>query len=108
MAEGFGRPAGGTGSGMPQHTQRLQEQVRDTQAQLAEEIVSAAAGGGAVKVTMTGDQKCRAVEISADVVKEADPETLQDLILSAVNLALERSRALASERLGPLTSGLPL
>ena len=92
---------------MMQQIQRLQEQLAEAQAKLAEETVSATAGGGAIKVTMTGDQKCRAVEISADLLKDADAEMLQDLVLSAVNLALDQSRQLASERLGPLTGGLP-
>jgi nucleoid-associated protein EbfC len=108
MAKGFNRPAGaGGGGGMMQQIQRLQEQLAQAQAQLAEELVTATAGGGAITVTMTGDQKCKSVEISPDLLKDADPEMLQDLVLSAVNMALDQSRALASERLGPLTGGLP-
>src|SRR5512135_601856 len=108
MAKGFNRPAGGAGGGrMKQQIQRLQEQLAQAQAQLAEETVNASAGGGAIKVTMTGDQKCKSVEISPELLKDADPEMLQDLVLSAVNMALEQSRQLASERLGPLTGGLP-
>ncbi len=109
MAKGFNRPSGGggAGGGMMQQIQRLQEQLAQAQAQLAEETVTASAGGGAVKVVMTGDQKCRSVEISPELLKDADAEMLQDLVLSAVNMALEQSRQLASERLGPLTGGLP-
>ena len=92
---------------MTQQIQRMQQQLAEAQAQLAEETVTGTAGGGAVKVVMTGDQKCRAVEILADLMREPDLEMLQDLVLSAVNLGLEQSRALASERLGPLTGGLP-
>ena len=109
MAKGFNRPGGGTGGGggMMEKIQRLQEQLAEAQAKLAEETVSATAGGGAIKVTMTGDQKCKSVVISPELLKDADPEMLQDLVLSAVNLALDQSRQLASERLGPLTGGLP-
>ena len=109
MAKGFNRPAGGGGGGggMMQQIQRLQEQLAQAQAKLADEVVTASAGGGAIKVTMTGDQKCRSVEISPDLLKDADPEMLQDLVLSAVNMALDQSRQLASDRLGPLTSGMP-
>ncbi len=106
MAKGFNRPGGGGGGGgMMQQIQRLQEQLAEAQAKLAEETVTATAGGGAIKVTMTGDQKCKSVEIAPDLLKDA--EMLQDLVLSAVNMALEQSRQLASERLGPLTGGLP-
>jgi len=107
MAKGFSRPAGDAGSGMMQQIQRLQQQLAEAQAQLAQETVTASSGGGVVKVTVTGDQKCRSVEISPELLKEGDLEMLQDLVLSAVNLALEQSRTLASERLGPLTGGLP-
>lgn len=108
MAKGFSRSTGGTGGGMMQQIQRMQQQLADAQAQLAEERVTGTAGGGAVKITVTGDQKCLSVEISADLLKDVDQELLQDLILAATNVALEQSRALAAERLGPLTGGLPI
>ena len=98
---------GGGQSGMMQQIQRLQKQMEETHAKLAEEIVTSTVGGGAIKVTMTGDQRCRSVEISPDLLKDADAEMLQDLVLSAVNMALDQSRELANERLGPLAGGLP-
>lgn len=109
MAKGFNRPAGGGGmggGGMMQQIRRLQEQMEQVQAQLAEETVTASVGGGAVKVTMTGQQVCRGVEIDPELLKDADAEMLQDLILSAVNLALDKSREMASERMGPLAGGM--
>ena len=108
MAKGFNKgPAMGGQSGMMQQLQRMQQQLADAQAKLAEETVTATAGGGAIKVTMTGDQKCTAVEINPDVLKDADAEILQDLVLSVVNMALDQSRELANQRLGPLAGGLP-
>ena len=68
--------------------------------------MTATSGGGAVKVTMTGAQVCRQVEIDPDFLEDADAEMLQDMILTAVNMALEKSRELASERMGPLAGGL--
>ena len=109
MAKGFNRPPGGGGKqgGMMAQLQRMQQQLADAQAALAEETVTATAGGGAIKVTVTGDQKCTNVEIDPDFLKDMDAEMLQDLVLSAVNLALDQSRELAAERLGPLAGGLP-
>src|SRR5574341_180492 len=108
MAKGFNRPGGGGGQGgMMAQLQRMQQQLAEAQAKLAEETVTATTGGGAVKVTMTGDQKCKSVEISPDLLKDADAAMLQDLVLSAVNMVLDQSRELASQRLGPLTGGLP-
>ncbi len=109
MAKGFNRPPGGRnmgGGGMMGQIQKMQEQLAAIQAQLAEETVTASVGGGAVKVTMTGDQKCKAVVIDPELLKDADAEMLQDLLLSAVNMALDQSRALQSERMGPLAGGL--
>jgi nucleoid-associated protein EbfC len=106
MAKGFKGPKGQ--AGMMQQLQKLQEQIQATQAQLADETVTATVGGGVVKVTMTGDQRCWDVEIDPAILEDADVEMLQDLILSAVNAALDQSREMAAERLGPLAGGLSL
>ena len=109
MAKGYNRAPGGGGgqqSGMMNQLKRLQEQMEAAQAQLALETVTASVGGGAVKVTMTGDQHCKAVEIDPELLKDADAEMLQDLLLSAVNMALDQSRKLQEERMGPLSGGL--
>ncbi len=108
MAKGFNRgaPVGGQ-AGMMQQIQRMQKQMEEAQAKLAEATVSSTAGGGAIKVTMTGDQKCKSVEISPEFLKDADAELLQDMVLSAVNLALDESRALQEKVMGPISGGLP-
>jgi DNA-binding YbaB/EbfC family protein len=106
MAKGFNRPMGGQ-AGMMQQLQRLQEQMAEAQEKLATETVTATAGGGAIKVTMTGDQHCQSVEIAPELLKDADAEMLQDLVLTAVNLALDKSRELQQQLMGPLAGGLP-
>lgn len=100
-------PQKGGQMGMMQQIQKLQEQLAQAQEQLAQETVDYTAGGGAIKVVMTGDQHCQSVMIDPELLKDADVEMLQDLVLTAVNGALDASRALASERLGPLAGGLP-
>ena len=110
MAKGYGKMGGGMGGGqnaMMRQIQELQEQMEAAQAALADETVTASAGGGVVKVTMTGDQHCKSVEISPEILEDADAEMLQDLILSAVNLALDQSRELQSQKMGPLAGGIP-
>ena len=87
--------------------QKLQEQIQEAQARLADEVVTASAGGGVIKVTMTGYQHCKSVVIDQAILQDADVDMLQDLILTAVNSALDQSRDLASNRLGPLAGGLP-
>jgi DNA-binding YbaB/EbfC family protein len=109
MAKGFrapkmNKPGGG---GMMDQLQKLQEQLQAAQDKLAEETISGTAGGGAVTVTVTGDQRCTEIKIDPEILKDADVEMLQDLLLAAFNNALDASRNLASERLGPLAGGLP-
>lgn len=107
MAKGFNRPGGMSNpGGMMNQIKRMQEQLAAAQEQLALETVTESAGGGAVKVTATGDQHITAVVIDPDLMKDGDVEMLQDLILTAANLALDKSRDLAADRLGPLTGGL--
>jgi DNA-binding YbaB/EbfC family protein len=105
MAKGFKNPQGGN---MMQQLQKLQQQIETTQAELAEETVTATVGGGAIKIEVTGDQRCKSVEIDASLLEESDVEMLQDLLLAAINSGLDQSREMAAERLGPLASGLPL
>ena len=100
-------PQKGGQAGMMQQIQKLQEQLVQAQEQLAQETVEYSAGGGAIKVMMSGDQRCQSVTIDPELLKDADVEMLQDLVLTAVNGALDASRAMASERLGPLAGGLP-
>jgi nucleoid-associated protein EbfC len=107
MAKGFNKGSQVGGGGMMQQLQKLQKQMEEAQAQLAVETVTATAGGGAIKVVMTGDQNCQSVEISPDLLQEADAEMLQDLVLSAVNMALDQSRELQQKVMGPLAGGLP-
>ncbi len=107
MAKGYKAPKGQNPMGMMGQLQKLQEQLQIAQAQLAEETVTGSAGGGAVEVTVTGDQRCTTVKIDPAILEDGDVEMLQDLILTAFNNALEKSRQMAAERLGPLAGGLP-
>ncbi len=107
MAKGYRPPKVGGPMNMLEQIQKLQEQIHQVQEQLAQEMVTGSAGGGAVKVTLSGDQQCKAVEIDPALLQEADVEMLQDLLLTAFNSALQASRNLAGERLGPLAGNLP-
>ncbi|MCG2784083.1 MAG: YbaB/EbfC family nucleoid-associated protein [Anaerolineae bacterium] len=108
MAKGFNKlPGMGGANPMMAQLQKLQRQMEETQEKLGLETVTATAGGGAIKVTMTGDQKCTGVEIDPDFLKDADAEMLNDMVLTAVNLALDKSRERQQEMMGPLAGGLP-
>ena len=74
----------------------------------AETTVSAAAGGDAVTVEVTGLQELRAIKIKPEVVDPDDVETLEDLLVVAVNEAMEKAKELASQKFGALTGGLKI
>ena len=104
---GGGGSMGGGGDMMAQ-MQQMQAQMAVTQEQLAAETIEVGVGGGVVTVVANGNQEVQSITIDPDVVDPDDVEMLQDLVLAAVNEALDQSRNLASERMGGLTAGLDL
>ncbi|MEA3350666.1 MAG: YbaB/EbfC family nucleoid-associated protein [Chloroflexota bacterium] len=92
---------------MMKQIQQMQKQLETAQEALAEETVTATAGGGVVEVVATGDQQIQSIKIDPVILEDADVEMLQDLILTAIQSALDKSNQLTAERLGPLTGGLP-
>ena len=86
--------------------QKMQEDMARAQVQLAQETVSASAGGGAVTATVTGAMEVVSVEISPDAVDPEDVEMLQDVIVAAVNEAMRAAQELANQRMGAVTGGL--
>jgi DNA-binding YbaB/EbfC family protein len=96
------------GRGVMQQIQQLQEQMIKAQEALAEEKVTGSAGGGAVVVIATGDQRIVEVKLDQDLISDGDRDMIEDLVLTATNQALEESRRLAESKLGPLAGqGLP-
>jgi DNA-binding YbaB/EbfC family protein len=93
---------------MMKQLQQMQARMQKIQEELGNKTVTATAGGGVVTVTANGHQKILSVVIKPEVVDPADVEMMQDLVLAAVNEALEKSKELASKELGVLTSGLGL
>jgi hypothetical protein len=93
---------------MRQQIKQLQDSMLQTQETLGEQTVSVTAGGGMVQVVMTGHQRLLELAIEPEVVDPDDVEMLQDLIMAAVNEAIERSQSLAAESMAGLTGGLDL
>ena len=107
MSKGYNRPrAGKSGGGMMDKIQQMQQQMAQAQEELAGETVEASVGGGVITVVMTGDQVCQSVTIAPELLEDADVEMLQDLITSGINAAMEKSRELAAEKMGPFTNML--
>lgn len=97
---------GGGGGGMMKQIRQLQEEMARTQEALGDEQVQVSVGGGVVQMTMSGHLRLQAVQIEPDILTPDDVEMLQDLILAAVNEAIERAQQLGSDRMGALTGGL--
>ncbi|HID63577.1 MAG TPA: YbaB/EbfC family nucleoid-associated protein [Anaerolineae bacterium] len=102
------RAPGGGGGAMLQQLQKLQEEMVKTQEALGDETVTVTAGGGAITVVISGHQKIQSITIEPEVVDPDDVEMLQDLVMAAVNEAIDKSQQLAADRLGALTGGLSI
>jgi len=93
---------------------QLQARIQKMQDDLARETVEATAGGGAVTVTIgeigmgPAQAKLQRVRISPEAVDPEDIETLEDLLVAAVNEALSKAQKVAADKLGPLTGGMKL
>ena len=88
--------------------QQLQARLAKAQADLANLSIEATSGGGAVKVTVDGQQNIQSLKISKEVVNPEDIEMLEDLVLTAVKEAITKSQEAAAKQLGALTGGLKI
>ena len=102
------------GGGMPnfgdliQSAQRMQQNLARIQQELERKAVEGSAGGGMVKATVNGRHQVLKVEIEKEIVDPADIGMLQDLIVAAVNQAMNKASELAKEELSAATGGLPI
>lgn len=86
--------------------QKFQTKMAKLQEELSERTVEASAGGGMVTVVATGGQDVLSINIDPEVVDREDVEMLQDLIMAAVNDALNKAKAMMNEEMGQLTKGM--
>ena len=94
------------GGGMLGQIQKLQQDMLKAQEQLADETLEVTAGGGVITIVVTGNQRVKSIKLQPEVVDPNDIEMLQDLLVAAVNEAIERSQTYAAEKLQGLTGGL--
>ena len=85
---------------------QMQQQMARVQEELETATVDSSAGGGVVKVTVTGKQVLVGLTIDPAAVDPEDVEMLQDLVMAAVNEALRASQELAEQKMGAVTAGL--
>jgi hypothetical protein len=89
-----------------QQVQQMQADMAKAQEELKHETVDASAGGGMVKVTMSGDLQLKGITISPEAIDPDDPELLQDMVTAAVSEALRSAQELAQSKLGAVTGGM--
>jgi nucleoid-associated protein EbfC len=93
---------------MLRQVQKMQQDMAAAQEQLKHEEVEASAGGGMVKVKVSGDLVIKAIVIAPAAIDPDDPELLQDMVLAATNEALRAAQELQQSKLGGLTGGMDL
>lgn len=105
-----GQMGGGLGGGnMMKQIQKMQQDMVEAQENLANETVEVSVGGGAITIVITGHQRVQSIKINPEVVDVSDPEwatDLQDLLVLAVNQAVEQSQSMAAEKMEAITGGL--
>ena len=88
--------------------QDLQAKLLKAQQELADMTTEVSSGGGAIKIVIDGQQRIRSVSISLEVINAEDAEMLEDLVMTAVNEAIQKSQELAASHLSGLTGGLKI
>lgn len=108
--KGIGKMGGGGGAGgmgnIAQQLKKMQAEMQKAQEELGDETVEVSAGGGAVTIVITGHQHVQSLKLKPEVVTPDDVEMLQDLLVAAINQAIEQSQTMAAQRLDGLTGGL--
>lgn len=97
----------GTLGNMMQQVQKMQEQMQQAQAEMANKEVVGSAGGDIILITMNGQQQVKSIKIDHDMI-DGDYEMLEDLMIAAFNDALNKIVELQKDNLGGLTEGLNL
>lgn len=110
MAKRGGFPGGmpGNMNNLMKQAQKMQRQMEENQRELEATEFTAKAGGGAVEVTVTGKKEVTKVTLSEEAVDPEDIETLEDLVMAAVNEALRMADAANAEAMNKMTGGLSM
>lgn len=95
-------------SNVVKQAQRMQQQIARVQDQMADREVEATSGGGAVLAVVNGRQAVVRLEINPEVIDPADPEMLSELVMTAVNLAMENAQEMIQTEVNKITGGLSI
>jgi len=101
-----GMPGGMNMNNLVKQAQKMQKQMEKMQSELEEKTIETTAGGGAVKVVITGKKEIKQIKINPEVVDPDDVEMLEDLVLSAINEAIRQAEAMVSSEMSKITGGI--
>ncbi len=93
---------------MLKQAKKIQEEMEKIQGEMAAKKVEASSGGGMVTVEVNGNQEVLSIKIDPEVINPDDKEMLEDLVLSAVNEAMRKSKDLMKEKIAEVTGGLTI
>lgn len=106
LPQGYGGGGAANLQQLAKQAQKMQAQMDEATSELEEKEYTAAAGGGAVSVTVTGKMEVKALEIKPEVVDSEDVEMLSDLVTAAVNEALRAAAADKEQTMERLSGGI--
>jgi len=96
----------GNMAGMMKQIQKMQADMQKVQEELGNKSVTEESGGGMVKATVNGQKELVSIEIDDEIAKSGDKEMLEDLVVAAVNKAIESAGKMAEEEMGNVTKGM--
>lgn len=100
------RAGGNNPNAMLAQVQQMQEDMKVAQEALADEFMTVTAGGGAIRIEISGHQRVRSIEIEKELLDPEEAEMVQDMLVAAINQAIEQSQAMAAEKMEGISSGM--
>ena len=101
-----GAPGGMNMMSIMKQAQKMQKQMTQMQEELEAKTIETTAGGGAIKVVMTGKKQLKEIKIDPSVIDAEDPEMLEDLVMSAMNEALRQAEEMYQGEMNKISGGL--
>ncbi len=92
--------------GMLKQVQKMQEEMQKVQGQLGDKTIAEEAGGGMIKAVCNGNQEIISIEIDPQVINADEKDILEDLVVAAVNKAIQSSKKMAEEEMAKVTKGM--